>query len=889
MRGLTRVIFPRTVRPLPRNIERHSVCLKSPTGACSVAGCSRRVARWLCALAGAAASVTTVSAQPQAGPTGVSTQVQQPTPSTSQSQIPTDATGQLAALQGRPIRAITFRQPDGVGGGAAGAGQPKPGEQKWRSLDADLELLARNQLRLRENTPFDAALVTEDLQRLNRLGRFKSVEASGQALSDGSIEVIYTVRVQALVSTVDVVGNTSITDQEITPLIGLIEGAPVDISAIERVSRRIEAFYRDKGFYNVRVSVDPKQVEDTGAVIFQVREGQKLRVGRVRFLGNNNITGRELDGQIKTSAAWLISILEPGELDDDVLENDVASIVRYYKDRGFIDVRCAPILTPSPDNREVLVDFQIEEGPLYHVREVKVAYSDSQILDQAATKSPGVFTAQQLVGLTEIKPGDVYRDGEIRRSIDQVRAAYGKLGYADARIGRRELRVPGQPEVDLLYVIEEGQQFKTGLIEVVGNTITRDEVVRRHIELQPDRPLDATALSESEKRIQNLRLFSPQSGVKLAIQPESPDEPGYRDVIAEITETNTGEFNFGVSAGSDGGVSGIISIAERNFDVTDTPETVGEFFSGESFRGGGQTFRISLSPGDRQRNFSISLSDPYLGASDFSGSASVYYNQRLYRAYDEQRVGAKFGVGKSFGSRWKIDVPLRIESIELSEIDADAPTAYFDDADTTMLASVSFNLTRSTLDQLLFPTKGEKIILGVEQFGLVGDETFSVLSAEYARYFKIDEDVLGRSTTLLFRTRGAYIPGEEDAAPFYERHYLGGQNFRGFAHRGASPVGRNNNGDLTDDPIGGNWLFFAGAEYQQPIFEDVVAGVLFIDSGTVTQDVGFDQYRASIGAGFRLSIPALGQVPLAFDFGIPIMKEDTDRERLFTFSLDIPF
>lgn len=860
-------------------MDRHFVALNSAANASGIAGCSRRAGRWLCALAGAAASVATVSAQPQSGGvTGTPTQVQQPA---TVSQIPTDATGQLAALQGRPIRMITFRQPDGLA---------KQGEQTWRAIDPDLDLLARNQLRLRENTPFDAALVTEDLQRLNRLGRFKSVEASGQALSDGSIEVIYTVRVQALVSTVDVVGNTSILDQELAPAISnLSDGSPVDMSAIERASRRIESFYRDKGFYNARVTVDAKQIEETGAVIFQVREGQKLRVGRVRFLGNNNITSRELDGQIKTSAAWLISILEPGELNDDVLDNDVANVIRYYKDRGFIDVRCAPILTPSPDNREVLVDFQIEEGPLFHVREVKVAYGETDIFDQAATKVPGVFTAQQLVGLTKIKPGDVYRDGEIRRSIDQIRAAYGKLGYADARIGRRELRVPGQPEVDLLYVVDEGQQFKTGLVEIVGNSITRDEVVRRHIELQPDRPLDATALLESEKRIQNLRLFSPQQGVKLAIQPDSPDELGYRDVIAEVTETNTGEFNFGVAAGSDGGVSGLISIAERNFDITDTPETVGEFFSGESFRGGGQTFRISLSPGDRQRNFSISLSDPYLGASDYSGSAALYYNQRLYRAYDEQRVGTKLGIGRSFGSRWKVDVPLRIETVDLSNIDADAPTEYFDEDESKLLASVGFTLTRSTLDQLLFPTKGEKIIFGVEQFGLIGDETFTIFNAEYARYFKLDEDVLGRSTTLLLRTKGSYIPGGDDVAPFYERNYLGGQNFRGFAHRGASPVGRDSGGNLTDDPIGGNWLFFAGAEYQRPLFEDVVAGVLFIDTGTVTNEVGFDQYRASIGAGFRLSIPALGSVPLAFDFGFPIMKEDTDRERLFTFSLDIPF
>jgi outer membrane protein insertion porin family len=190
---------------------------------------------------------------------------------------------------------------------------------------------------------------------------------------------------------------------------------------------------------------------------------------------------------------------------------------------------------------------------------------------------------------------------------------------------------------------------------------------------------------------------------------------------------------------------------------------------------------------------------------------------------------------------------------------------------------------------VVFPTKGELIRVGIEQFGLLGDSAYTQVSGEFSRYFKLDEDVLQRSSTLMLQVRADYILGGDDVAPFYDRNYLGGQNFRGFAFRGASPVGFDRNGVITDDPVGGNWLFFLGAEYQQPIFEDLVAGVLFIDSGTVTKDVGLDEYRASIGAGLRISVPMLGSQPLAFDFGFPIMKEETDRDRLFTFALDIPF
>ncbi len=826
------------------------------------------IAAWLCVVAG------TTMALGQDAPAGplpaVKTLMQDP---------------ELVALAGRAVRRTTFRVPEASNAGQVPSGQGLSGQaQAYRGLEADVDALARNQLRLREGAPFDAALVSEDLSRLNRVGRFRSVEASVQALDDGSVEVIYTVRLQPLVTVVDITGNTRINDAQLTPLIDLLEGTPVDPSALDRAARRIEQKYREEGFYNARVGFDKQQIEETGAVIFQIREGEKLRVSQVRFLGNNNVSEQELRWQISTTEAWLVSFIEPGELDDDVLDSDIAAIVRYYRDRGYLDVRCAPILTPSPDGREVLVDFQVEEGSPYSVREIKVIYDGSNGRKDAT----GVFVPLQLIGLMTIKPGDVYSDVRVRKSLDEIKGAYGKLGYADARVGKRELRVPGQPLVDVLLVIDEGERFRTGLVEVVGNTITQDQVIRRQIEMQPDRPLDATAVVESEKRIQNTSLFDRQ-GVRLAIQPENPDDPGYRDVIAEVTETNTGSFNIGVSAGSDGGVTGLIGLTERNFDVLDTPETTGEFFSGQAFRGGGQTFSISLQPGDRQRRFEIALSDPYLGTSDYAGSARLYYNQRIYRAYDEQRVGASFAVGRNFGSRWKVSVPFRIETVELSDIDDDAPQEYFDDAEQRLLNSIGVTLSRRTIDQVVFPTKGELITLGIDQFGLLGDDTFTQVSGEYSRYYKLDEDVLGRSTTLLLRARANYILGGEDAAPFYERNYLGGQNFRGFAFRGAAPVGTDRDGNITDDPIGGNWLFFLGAEYQQPLYDELITGVAFIDSGTVTPDIGFSSYRVSVGVGLRISVPQLGAVPLAFDLGFPILKEETDRERLFTFSLDIPF
>ena len=93
----------------------------------------------------------------------------------------------------------------------------------------------------------------------------------------------------------------------------------------------------------------------------------------------------------------------------------------------------------------------------------------------------------------------------------------------------------------------------------------------------------------------------------------------------------------------------------------------------------------------------------------------------------------------------------------------------------------------------------------------------------------------------------------------------------------------------SDDPIGGDWLFFWGAEYEFPIFDRFIGGVVFLDTGTIRSDFGFDDYRVAIGAGLRLYIPQLGQAPLAFDLAVPLAKRETDDERIFSFSIDVPF
>ena len=127
------------------------------------------------------------------------------------------------------------------------------------------------------------------------------------------------------------------------------------------------------------------------------------------------------------------------------------------------------------------------------------------------------------------------------------------------------------------------------------------------------------------------------------------------------------------------------------------------------------------------------------------------------------------------------------------------------------------------------------------------------------------------------------------------RDFLGGFDFRGVSPRGV----RNDNGEVGEDPVGGDWSFFLGIEYEHPLLGTVpgargrvdamISAVFFLDTGTVQQDFGFDQYRASIGTGLRVRVPQLTSVPLAFDFAYPLLDEEGDDRQVFSFSVDLPF
>jgi outer membrane protein insertion porin family len=784
------------------------------------------------------------------------------------------AWGQVADVQDRPIAEVRIE----------GA----------RQVD---EQLIRNQITQKAGDAYDARAAAQDIANINRLGRFSYVGVQTSPNPDGSVAVTYTVRELSLLSDVQVVGNKKKSDRELLNAVMLKAGDARDDFLIQQAREKIREIYHGSGYFLADVSVDPT-LDETGILILRIREGPRIKVRVVEFEGNSAFPDELLESRVKTNTYFFI--FRKGLLSKEQLDEDEARLRDYYVDRGYLDVRVGRTVVLSDDQKDAAVRFVIDEGRQYTIRTITF-------------EGHTVYPAEQLRQAMTFKVGDVYSPGKLTNTgrgyitDPALQDLYGKLGRIETVVRVERVFHPTEPMVDLKVTIGESKPYTVGAVIIRGNELTQDKVYRRHVRgIEPGRRFDSTGIARTEQRIRQTGLVDQRQPepVKVTILGEPQDD--VRDALIEVKEGPTGSLSFGAAVSSDSGLFGAIDLTQRNFDITDVPESWGEFFSGRAFRGAGQYFAITLQPGNEFQRYQVSFREPYIFDSDYFLDTNAFYFTRIREKWNEERFGGTIGLGKRFGDVWSASVRTRMEQVTIDELDDDAPIDAFAVEGDSVIDSVGFYITRSTVTDRFFPTEGTRWTAGIERVGLLSsDYDFTRLSTEFDIFITVDEDFFGRKTVLSFSLDMGWIPDADEMTvtddmggthsisetPLFERFYAGGhRSFRGFEFRGVGPRGiRQDNGMLDDDPVGGNWQFLFGTEYNFPIYENFLRGVLFIDSGTVQEDFGFDEYRVSVGGGIRLNLPFFGQAPFAFDLAYPLLKEEGDETRIFSFDIALPF
>ena len=687
---------------------------------------------------------------------------------------------------------------------------------------------------------------------------------------NGKVKLTFIVVEENLIRSIIFNGNEAYKDSRLLKESGLTKGDYLDTFLVNSSVRSLVDFYHEKGYANVGISLD-RDAFDEGKVIYDIKEGQRVKVKEIKFKGNEAFTGNELSKAIETKKRKYI--FWTGYYNEETVQEDIKTLKQVYMERGYRNVKVTVEEKFSKDKDLAYITFIIDEGERYLIDDVEIVGNT-------------FFETETLKENLRLKMGGIYSEDIAEFDAGKIESRYIEAGFVDAEVKAKSILPLEGNTVSVKYVVEEGERYRIGKITVVGNHKVYDKVVRRVLEEEDFIPGEwynadiarGDGSGELEKLVRR-KVMTESTEIK-------PGEGGEtaRDAEVRIVEAQTGSIMLGAGVASNSGLIGQLVLDQRNFDITAWPRSLKEFMTGEAFRGAGQRFRISLNPGTEQSSFSVSFTEPYLYDKPVSLDTVASSFERRQEAYDEGRMKGYLGLEKRYRDDWRRGFALRAENVDVDDIDFDAPREIKDVKGDNSLFGVQLYIRKDTTDSRFLPSKGYNFRTGYEQVG--GDFTFGVLTATQRWYRTLYEDLGGRKTVLETKLHGGAIIGD---APVFEKFYAGGTgSIRGFDYRGVSDRGLQTNVTSPErkDPIGSDWLVTGSAEVAVPITTEVLSWLFFVDGGLI--ETG--GLRSSVGTGVQILLPQwFGPVPMRFELAAPITKDELDETRVFSFSVGALF
>jgi outer membrane protein insertion porin family len=733
-------------------------------------------------------------------------------------------------------------------------------------------------VRARAGQLFDAASATEDGRRIAKLEGLEYAYYYTEVV-ENEVKLTFVVVEKNLVRLLAFNGNKRISSGKLAKELAFKQGDYLDLFLVRNGVEKMTELYHKKGMAFVEISLDEAKLS-LGQVVYNIKEGPRVKIKQVGFDGNKSIESKELKKAIKTRTRKFF--FWPVYYDQQMVSEDIAKLQNVYQKKGYLDARIDVSSKLSEDNKLAYITFSIEEKLVYTIEQVIISGNE-------------FFDDEQLTEGMKLEVGGFYSNDRGDFDSRHILSRYLERGFVDAQIEHRR-SFAGAGKVTAEFVISEGQQFRIGQVVITGNESTHDKVIRRILDEEGFAPgqwfnadiARGDGTGELEKIVRRT-VLTESTFIKAA-----GTRPGQRDAHVSIVQGKTGDIMLGAGVASDSGLIGHLVFDQRDFDISDWPESFGEFFTGffaqppKFFKGAGQRLRIALEPGTIQNSYSASFTEPYLFDKPVSLDVVASNFERRREAYDEERLKGYLGFEKRYKDKWRRGISFRVERVDVTDLDRDAPREIRAVRGENDMLGARLYVRKDTTDSRFTPSSGSHFNAGYEQVG--GDHTFGKLSGTQRWYRTLYQDLADRKTILEMKLHGATIIGD---APPFEKFYAGGTgSLRGFDYRGVSTRGLQFNpttpipNPKRKDPIGSDWVLLGNAEVAVPLTEEVVSLLFFADAGTI--DTG--GVRASIGTGLQILIPQwFGPVPMRFELAAPVMKDDEDETRVFSFSVGTLF
>lgn len=646
-------------------------------------------------------------------------------------------------------------------------------------------------------------------------------------------------------------------------------------------------------------------------VIYRVNEGDKTKISRIDFIGNDTFSGRRLADVISTKETGLLGFLQTSDIyDENRLNSDEELLRNFYLNKGFADFQILSTQAILDDvENEYVVTITMEEGARYTFGNLAIE-----------TSLNGVENIP-LDNLVETQTGEFYNAKDVEDTVVAITERVAEEGFAFVEVVPRGNRNFETNTIDVTYLVDEGARVFIEDIRIIGNDRTRDYVIRREFEISEGDAYNRVLVQKTRRRIQGLGFFE---NVSVSTRPGS--EPDRIILFVNVIEQSTGDISLTGGFSSNGGASGEFSFTERNF------------------LGRGQFIRASFRGSDDENGYGFNFTEPYFLGSRVSAGISLNStrsddndNRRFTVNTDSATV--TFGLPLTENLASAVFYTYSTNETEIGSNLLDGPpvlaasttlpdgiqgnragelsSAFVDSVNATngdfVSSGVGYSLVYNTFDNQQTPREGIRASLTQTYFGVGGDADYLRTEANVAAYQTLSEE---QDIILFGRLRGGHIEvfGDDDNTGFRTLdNFQARQNYvRGFDSFGFGP-----RDPITGDALGGRTYWTATAEvlFPLPFISRSIGlrGAFFADAGQISDvgdpAIGSITGAATAGGGLALSPAQLEQLdsdtvrasvgasvlwaspfgPLRLDYAFPINDEEFDDVEEFSFGVSTAF
>lgn len=689
-------------------------------------------------------------------------------------------------------------------------------------------------------------------------------------------------------------GNHKITSKALSDELGIPLRTVFDRQSFNTAFHKLKTYYVTNGFFEAELDygIIPVPMCNEVDIEIMIREGRAGRIEKIEFCNFTPEESDELAEQLTTKPYCLFTSWLTGEgtYHEEAVYQDEFLVLNYLQNKGYADAKVWVEVKESSCDR-IIIKIYAYKGQIYRFGCLSIDGNK-------------IFCDEEIWKRIGICQGDIYSPDRLRNAADRVQNYFGRFGYIDAIVDF-EPKLSNCPcTYDIGFHLSEGDQYRVGIIKVLGNCSTQTNVILHETLLVPGEVFNIEKLKATEARLTNIGYFSNVN--VYAVKSEGASELGdnYRDVHIEVQETTTGQFGASFGFSSQESIFGSFNVTEKNFNSSGIPDVFSRGYS--ALRGGGEYTQFTATIGAKSRSYDFSWTKPYFMDTEWTVGYEIESASNRYIADDYTINTLGYTLRGSYQLNAFMTAVLHYRILHTNidvykhHIEKDAEEDLEEGKiksardhirglekiederrNSGLLSAIGAAWVYDSTNSPVKPSRGFKSRIEGEFAGLGGKHTFfsvSYLNTYYWKFRCIDETGIWK---LRADTRFIFPVGSSKATsiPLEERFFLGGA----YLVRGYRPF-RLGPQYEEGDPRGGISLQYLSLEYSRQIFKRFEI-FFFVDSGHLSLDeFAFGRMSTAYGLGVRVCVLP-NAAPLVFGMGFPINPKNRGEVKRFFFEL----